>query len=73
MLKIWVAVPSNTGGYCWLASASATLRGKDGGLMRVLIDVCMNRGSGSLLLGKEWWELARDLMEGSLELSVDML
>jgi len=48
------------------------LRGKDGGSMRVVDDVCVNGGGGSLSMGREQWELA-DSTEGSLELSADML
>ena len=72
MLKIWVAVPGNTEGCCWSALVSVMLRGKDGGSMRVVDDVCVNGGGGSLSMGREQWELA-DSMEGSLELSEDIL
>jgi len=53
---MWVAVSGDTGGYCWFASLSAMLRGKDDGgwvlSIRVTIDSFWNGGGGSLLLGK---------------------
>jgi len=71
-LKIWVAVPGDTAGCGRSALASVTLRGKDGGSLRVVAD-SKNGGGGSLVVGELQWKLAGDLMEGSLELSVDIL
>jgi len=46
VLKIWVAVPGDTGGCRWFASSRAVLRAKDGGSM------LWKRGRASSLL--EW-------------------
>jgi len=53
--------------------ASAVLREKDGRSTRVVDDMWVNGGSGSLLSGEEWQEEAGDSLEGFLELSVDIL
>ncbi len=68
-----MAVPSDTRGCCWSALASAVLREKDGRSTRVVDDMWVNGGSGSLLSGEEWQEEAGDSLEGFLELSVDIL
>ncbi len=75
LLKILVAILGDMGGYHWLASASTTLSGKEGGLVasiRVTDKAFVNGGGSSLLLGEGQWEDAGDSTEGSLELSVDM-
>ncbi len=68
MLKIQVAVPSNTEGCGWSTLVSVVLRIKDGGLLRVVTGECVNGGGGLLLVVGLWQKLARDSMEGFLEL-----
>ena len=72
-----MAIPGDTGGYCWVASLRAALRAKDGGswvmLMTVGGSTLMKCGGGSLSSGRLETEEAGDSLDWLIDPSANIV